>query len=39
MGGVKLFDRAQSLLAGLKDTKLVDAQRGSVDSLLGLPCI
>jgi hypothetical protein len=34
--GVKLFEKAQSPLARLKDITLVDAQRGAINSLLGL---
>jgi hypothetical protein len=34
--GVKLFDKARSYLARLKDIALVDAQRGAVNFLLGL---
>jgi hypothetical protein len=36
---VKLSDRARSYLAKMKKILLVDTQRGSVNSLLGLsPC-
>jgi hypothetical protein len=35
--GVKLFEKARSPLARLKDITLVDAQRGAVNFLLGLP--
>jgi hypothetical protein len=34
--GVKLFDKARSYLAKMKNITLVDAQRSAVNSLLGL---